>query len=211
MAGRRSLMPKAVLCRKLGSPDDLVLEEVAPAALGTGKLRIAVHAAGINFPDLLMIAGLYQHKPPLPFTPGLEAAGVVSEIGAGVDGFAIGDRVMVQLRHGGYAEEVVVAAEQATPLYKGFSFAEGATFRAAYGTAYHALVEAARPRGADHLVRYGSEPLRDAVKRITAGVGANVVFDPVGGVVFEESLRAIAWGARVLVIGFTGGIGMARS
>ena len=249
-------MPKAVLCRKLGPPDGLVLEEVAPAALGTGKLRIAVHAAGINFPDLLMIAGLYQHKPPLPFTPGLEAAGVVSEIGAGVDGFAIGDRVMVQLRHGGYAEEVVVAAEQATPLYKGFSFAEGATFRAAYGTAYHALVEgarlaagetllvhgagggvglaaveigkllgatviaaasrdakleAARSRGADHLVRYGSEPLRDAVKRITAGVGANVVFDPVGGVVFEESLRAIAWGARVLVIGFTGGIGMARS
>ena len=249
-------MPKAVLCRKLGPPDGLVLEEVAPAALGTGKLRIAVHAAGINFPDLLMIAGLYQHKPPLPFTPGLEAAGVVSEIGAGVDGFAIGDRVMVQLRHGGYAEEVVVAAEQATPLYKGFSFAEGATFRAAYGTAYHALVEgarlaagetllvhgtgggvglaaveigkllgatviaaasrdakleAARSRGADHLVRYGSEPFRDAVKRITAGVGANVVFDPVGGVVFEESLRAIAWGARVLVIGFTGGIGMARS
>src|SRR5690348_17083094 len=249
-------MPKAVLCRKLGSPDDLVLEEIAHAPLGAGQLRIAIHAAGINFPDLLMIAGRYQHKPPLPFTPGVEAAGVVSEIADGAGTFAVGDRVMVQLRHGGYAEEAVVAAEQAMPLPGGFSFAEGATFRAAYGTAYHALVErarlaagetllvhgagggvglaavescklvgatviatasreakleVARARGADHLVLYGSEPLRDAVKRITAGVGADVVFDPVGGAIFEESLRAIAWGARVLVIGFTGGIGMARS
>jgi NADPH:quinone reductase len=150
----------------------------------------------------------------------------------------------------------VVAPEQAMPLPKGFSFAEGATFRAAYGTAYHALVdgarlaagetllvhgagggvglaaveigkllgatviaaasreaklEAARARGADHLVLYGREPLRDAVKRLTGGVGADVVFDPVGGAIFEESLRALNWGARVLVIGFTGGIGMARS
>src|SRR6185437_2308479 len=249
-------MPKAVLCRKLGPPDGLVLEEVAPAALGTGKLRIAVHAAGINFPDLLMIAGLYQHKPPLPFTPGLEAAGVVSEIATGAGPFALGERVMVQLHHGGYAEEVAVAAEQVMPLPASFSFAEAATFRAAYGTAYHALVdgarlaagetllvhgaggggglaaveigkllgatviaaasreaklEVARARGADHLVLYGSEPLRDAVKRITAGAGADVVFDPVGGAIFEESLRCIAWGARVLVIGFTGGVGMARS
>jgi NADPH2:quinone reductase len=118
-------MPKAVLCRKLGTPDDLVLEEVAPAPLGPGQLRVAVHAAGINFPDLLMVAGLYQHKPTLPFIPGLEAAGVVTEIAAGGAGaFAMGDRVMVQLRQGGYAEEVVVAPEQAMPLPKGFSFAE---------------------------------------------------------------------------------------
>jgi NADPH:quinone reductase len=248
-------MPKAVLCRKLGSPADLVLEEVAAAPLGRGQLRVAIHAAGINFPDLLMIAGLYQHKPPLPFTPGLEAAGVVSEVAAGAT-FALGDRVMVQLRQGGYAEEVIVEADQAMPLPNGFSFAEGATFRAAYGTAYHALVdgarlaagetllvhgagggvglaaveigkllgatviaaasreaklEVARDRGADHLLLYGREPLRDAVKHLTAGRGADVVFDPVGGAIFEESLRAIAWGARVLVIGFTGGIGMARS
>ena len=137
-------MPKAVLCRKLGTPDDLVLEEVASAPLGAGQLRVAIHAAGINFPDLLMVAGRYQHKPPLPFTPGLEAAGVVSEIAADAGAFAVGDPVMVQLRHGGYAEEAVVAAEQATPLPRGFSFAEGATFRAAYGTAYHALVDGAR-------------------------------------------------------------------
>jgi NADPH2:quinone reductase len=250
-------MPKAVLCRKLGTPDDLVLEEVAPAPLSPGQLRIAIHAAGINFPDLLMVAGLYQHKPALPFTPGLEAAGTVTEIAAGGAGsFAEGDRVMVQLRHGGYAEEAVVTPEQALPLPTGFSFAEGATFRAASGTAYHALVDGARlaagetllvhgagggvglaaveigkllgatviaaasrqakldvarARGADHLILYGREPLRDAVKRITAGAGADVVFDPVGGAIFEESLHCIAWRARVLVIGFTGGIGVARS
>ena len=250
-------MPQAVLCRKLGAPEDLALEEVAPAPLGPGQLRIAIHAAGINFPDLLMVAGLYQHKPALPFIPGLEAAGTVSEVGDGADGaFAPGDKVMVALRQGGYAEEVVVAPEQAMPLPAGFSFAEGATFRAAYGTAHHALVDrarlqagetllvhgagggvglaaveigkllgatviaaasreaklaVARARGADHLILYGREPLRDAVKRITAGAGADIVFDPVGGAVFEESLRSIAWGARMLVIGFTGGIGMART
>ncbi len=250
-------MPKAVLCRKLGTPDDLVLEEVAPAPLGPGQLRVAIHAAGINFPDLLMVAGRYQNTPPLPFIPGLEAAGTIIEIDTGGgSAFAAGDKVMVQLRQGGYAEEVVVAPEQAMPLPTGFSFAEGATFRAAYGTAYHALVdgarlqpgetllvhgagggvglaaveigkllgatviaaasreaklEVARARGADHLVLYGRESLRDAVKRITAGAGADIVFDPVGGAVFEESLRCIAWGARVLVIGFTGGIGLART
>src|SRR5713101_5479402 len=236
-AGGRLSMPQAVLCRKLGAPEDLALEEVAPAPLGPGQLRIAIHAAGINFPDLLMVAGLYQHKPALPFIPGLEAAGTVSEVGDGADGaFAPGDKVMVALRQGGYAEEVVVAPEQAMPLPAGFSFAEGATFRTAYGTAHHALVglaaveigkllgatviaaasreaklAVARARGADHLILYGREPLRDAVKRITAGAGADIVFDPVGGAVFEESLRSIAWGARMLVIGFTGGIGMART
>ena len=250
-------MPRAVLCRKLGTPEDLVLEELEPAPLAPGQIRVAIRAAGINFPDLLMVAGLYQHKPPLPFVPGLEAAGTVAEIGRDVDApFAVGDKVMVQLRQGGYAEEAVVLPEQVMPLPPGFSFADGATFRAAYGTAYHALVDRARlqagetllvhgagggvglaaveigkllgatviaaasseaklqvasTRGADHVVRYGSEGFKDAVKRITDSEGADVVFDPVGGAVFEESLRCIAWGARLLVIGFTGGIGTAKT
>jgi NADPH:quinone reductase len=250
-------MPKAVLCRKLGSPEDLVLEEVARATLAPGQMRVAVGAAGINFVDLLMVAGLYQHKPPLPFVPGLEAAGRVVEVAGDVGAsFAVGDKVMVQLPQGGYAEEVAIAADQAMPLPPGFSFAEGATFRIAYATAHHALVDRARllagetllvhgagggmglaavelgkllgasvlaaasseeklqvagSRGADHLILYGRGPFRDEVKRVTAGAGADVVFDPVGGPVFEESLRCIAWGARVLVIGFTGGIGMART
>jgi NADPH2:quinone reductase len=250
-------MPRAVICRKLGAPDDLVLEDMAPLVLAPGHVRIAIHAAGVNFVDLLMIAGRYQYKPPLPFVPGLEAAGTIVEI-AGASGarIAVGDKVMVQLRQGAYAEEAVVGAEQVMPLPPGFSFAEGATFRAAYVTAYHALVDRARlaageillvhgagggvglaavdigkslgatviaaasseeklevaaRRGADHLILYGRESLRDAVKRATQNAGADVVFDPVGGPVFEESLHCIAWGARLLVIGFTGGIALAKT
>lgn len=248
-------MPRAVVCHEYGPPETLRLEEVTRAPLAAGQVRVVLHAAGINFPDVLMVAGQYQLKPPLPFTPGVEAAGEVVEV-AGVDGIKAGDRVMVKARFGCYAEEIVVAPEQLAPLPENFDFAQGATFLAAHGTAYHALVDRARiapgetllvhgagggvglaavelgkvlgatviaaasgedklavakARGADHLVLYGREPFRDAVKRITDGRGADVVFDPVGGAVFEDSLRCIAWGARLLVVGFTGGIGLART
>jgi NADPH:quinone reductase len=249
-------MPKAVVCRELGPPESLRLETFASSPLALGQVRVAIHAAGINFPDILMVAGEYQLKPELPFTPGVEAAGEVSEVAAGVAGVAIGDRVIVKMRHGAYADEAVVAPSQLTPLPSTFDYAEGATFLAAHGTAYHALIDrgqlqpgevllvhgagggvglaavemgkmlgatviaaasseeklaVAQARGADHLVLYGREPFRDAVKRITDGRGADVVFDPVGGEIFEDSMRCIAWGARILVIGFTGGIGLART
>jgi NADPH2:quinone reductase len=232
------------------------LEGFASRPLEPGQVRVAVRAAGINFPDILMVAGEYQLKPELPFTPGVEAAGEVTEIADGVEGTEVGDRVIVRMRHGAYADEVVVGQAQLTPLPSNLDFAEGATFLAAHGTAHHALVDrgqlkssevllvhgagggvglaaveigkflgatviaaasseeklvVARARGADHLVLYSREPFRDAVKRITDGHGADVVFDPVGGEIFENSLRCIAWGARVLVIGFTGGIGLART
>jgi NADPH2:quinone reductase len=248
-------MPKAVVCRELGPPERLRLETFASAPLGQGQVRVAIHAAGINFPDILMAAGEYQLKPELPFTPGVEAAGEVIEVD-GAAGIAVGDRVIVKMRHGAYADEAVVAPSQLTPLPLTFDYAEGATFLAAHGTAYHALIDrgqvqsgevllvhgagggvglaavemgkmlgatvisaasseeklaVARARGADHLVLYGREPFRDAVKRITEGRGADVVFDPVGGEIFENSLRCIAWGARIIVIGFTGGIGVART
>jgi len=249
-------MPRAVVCRELGAPEALRLESLASRALGPGEIRVRIRAAGINFPDILMVAGEYQLKPELPFTPGVEAAGDVAEVGREVNGVSIGDKVMVRMRHGAYAEEAVVAPGQLTPLPASFDYAEGATFLAAHGTAYHALVDrgqlqpgetllvhgagggvglaaveigkllganviaaasseaklaAAQARGAAHCVLYGREPFRDAVKRITDGRGADVVFDPVGGEVFETSLRCIAWGARLLVIGFTGGIGLART
>jgi NADPH:quinone reductase len=248
-------MPKAVVCRELGPPERLRLETFASAPLRAGEVRVAVHAAGINFPDILMAAGEYQLKPELPFTPGVEAAGEVIEVD-GAGGVAVGDRVILKMRHGAYADEIVVAPSQLTPLPLSFDYAEGATFFAAHGTAYHALIDrgqlqagevllvhgagggvglaavelgkllgatviaaasseeklaVARAKGADHLVLYGREPFRDVVKRITDGRGADVVFDPVGGEIFENSLRCIAWGARVLVIGFTGGIGLART
>jgi len=249
-------MPKAVVCRELGPPERLRLETFASAPLAPGQVRVAVHAAGINFPDILMAAGEYQLKPELPFTPGVEAAGEVIEVDGAAKGVAVGDRVIVKMRHGAYADEAVVATSQLTPLPSTFDYAEGATFLAAHGTAYHALIDrgrvqagevllvhgagggvglaavemgkmlgatviaaasseeklaVAQARGADHLVLYGREPFRDAVKRITDGRGADVVFDPVGSEIFENSLRCIAWGARVLVIGFTGGIGLART
>jgi NADPH2:quinone reductase len=248
-------MPKAVVCRELGPPERLRLETFVSVPLKLGEVRVAVHAAGINFPDILMAAGEYQLKPELPFTPGVEAAGEVIEIN-GAAGVAVGDRVILKMRHGAYADEAVVTASQLAPLPSTFDYAEGATFLAAHGTAYHALIDrgqlranevllvhgagggvglaavemgkllgatviaaasseeklgVARARGADHLVLYSREPFRDSVKRITDGRGADVVFDPVGGEVFENSLRCMAWGARILVIGFTGGIGLART
>jgi NADPH2:quinone reductase len=249
-------MPRAVVCRALGPPESLRLESFASQPLAPGQVRVAIRAAGINFPDILMAAGEYQLKPDLPFTPGVEAAGDVVEVDAAVKGVAIGDKVIVKMRHGAYTDEAVVVPSQLTLLPSTFDCAEGATFLAAHGTAYHGLIdrgqlqrgevllvhgagggvglaavemgkmlgatviaaasseeklEVARARGADHLVLYSREPFRDAVKRITDGRGADVVFDPVGGAIFEDSVRCIAWGARLLVIGFTGGVGLART
>jgi NADPH2:quinone reductase len=248
-------MPRAVVCRELGPPESLRLENFASVALGPGEVRVAIRAAGINFPDILMAAGEYQLKPPLPFTPGVEAAGDVTEVNDAA-GVAVGDKVILKLRHGAYADEAVVTASQLTPLPRAFDYAEGATFLAGHGTAYHALIDRgqlragevllvhgagggvglaaveigkllgaiviaaasseeklaiAKLKGADHLVLYSREPFRDAVKRITDGRGADVVFDPVGGEIFENSVRCINWGARLLVIGFTGGVGLART
>ncbi len=248
-------MPKAVVCRELGPPEKLRLETFPSAPLAQGQVRIAIRAAGINFPDILMAAGEYQLKPDLPFTPGVEAAGDVVEVND-IENVRIGEKVIVKMRHGAYSEEAVAAPFQLVTLPSTFDYAEGATFLAAHGTAHHALIDRARvkpdevllvhgagggvglaaveigrmlgatviaaasseeklavaqARGADHLVLYQREPFRDAVKRITDGRGANVVFDPVGGEVLENSLRCIAWGARILVIGFTGGIGLART
>src|ERR1700760_1694068 len=120
-------MPKAVVCRTLGPPELLRLETFGSQPLSGGQVRVAIRAAGINFPDILMAAGEYQLKPDLPFTPGMEAAGEVIEIGDDVTGVAIGDRVIVQMRHGGYSEEIVTTPSQLTKLPVNFDFAEGAT------------------------------------------------------------------------------------
>ena len=96
-------MPKAVVCRELGPPERLRLETFASAPLKPGEMRVAIHVAGINFPDILMAAGEYQLKPELPFTPGVEAAGEVIEVN-GAEGIAVGDRVIVKMRHGAYAD-----------------------------------------------------------------------------------------------------------
>src|SRR6202051_961507 len=130
-------MPKAVVCRELGPPERLRLETFASVPLKPGELRVAIRAAGINFPDILMAAGEYQLKPELPFTPGVEAAGEVIEVN-GADGVAIGDKVIVKMRHGAYADEAVVAPSQLTALPSTFDYAEGPTFLPAHATPYTA-------------------------------------------------------------------------
>src|SRR5882724_1413915 len=148
-------MPKAVVCRELGPPERLRLETFAPAPLAPGEVRVAIHAAGINFPDILMAAGEYQLKPELPFTPGVEAAGEVTEVN-GAAGVAVGDSVIVRMRHGAYADEAVVSASQLTPLPSTFDYAEGATFLAAHGTAYHALIDRGQLQPDEVLLVHGA-------------------------------------------------------
>src|SRR6187399_1093433 len=102
-------MVRAVVCRTLGAPEKLRLEEFPSRPLKPGEVRVAIRAAGLNFPDVLMAAGEYQLKPELPFTPGMEAAGDVTEIGADVTGVRVGDKVIAKMRHGAFTDEAVVA------------------------------------------------------------------------------------------------------
>jgi NADPH:quinone reductase len=241
---------RAVLCNAFGEPDSLVVEKVAPPPLRPGTARVAVHAAGVNFGDTLMVAGTYQEKPPFPFIPGFEIGGEVVEVAGDVAALAPGDRVMGTLSHGGYADEAVVPAGDLTPIPAAMDYATAAGFPVAYGTSHGALDWRARLRhgetllvhgaaggvgitaveigkalgatviaaagsaaklaiaqrhGADHLIDYSSEDIRERVKALTGGRGVDVVYDPVGGDAFDASLRSIAWQGRIVVIGFAAG------
>ena len=237
---------KAVFCEKLGSPDDLVLRDVPSPTAGPGEVKVALHARGVSYVDVLTIAGQYQVKRDLPFIPGGEAAGVVIETGAGVESVKPGDRVLVP---GGFAEETVVKTERVTPLPASVSFETAAAFRSSYHTAYYALqrgrlkagevllvhgaaggvglaavdvgkllgatviatastaakLAVCQRMGADHVINY-THGFREQVRELTAGCGgADVIYDPVGGDVFDESMRCIAPFGRILIIGFTSG------
>jgi NADPH:quinone reductase len=243
---------KAVLCKVYGPPDTLVVEDVPPPTAGRGMVRIGVHAAGVNFPDVLIIKGEYQFKPAPPFSPGAEVAGEVLEVGEGVDSFAVGDRVIAMTGWNGFAEEVAVTADRCLRMPGSMDYATGAGFSMTYGTSYHALVDRGRLRAGETLLVHGATggvgtaaveigkalgarviasggsrekleklrslydidgivtygegpPLKDQVKELTGGAGADVIYDAVGGDVFEQSLRCIAWDGRLLVVGFAGG------
>jgi NADPH2:quinone reductase len=241
---------KAILCEKLGDPSTLSLTEMPLRDPRPGEAKIAIKAAGINFPDLLIVAGKYQYKPGLPFIPGFEVAGIILELGSANHQFHPGDHVMAHMRTGGYAEECVVPIEKIRTLPKNFDFSQGAGFQVAFSTAYVSLVPrgnlvegetllvhgatggvglaavqlgkalgakviatvsnikkipAAKKSGADHVIVLETAKFRDEVKEITSGRGADVIYDPVGGDVFDESLRCIAWGGRLLVVGFADG------
>lgn len=240
----------AVVCNKLGGPEHLDLIDTTVRGVRDGEVRISVYAAGVNFPDLLTIAGKYQIRSEAPFVPGMEAAGVITEAGNGVDPGVVGQRVMAWAWNGCFAEEVVVPFANTLPLPDAFSFLEGAAFMVATSTATNALMqrgqllegetllvhgagggvglaavevgkllgatviatasnadklEMARRKGADHLINYAEDNFVQRVMQITGDKGADVVFDPVGGDVFDQSVRSVAWGGRLLVIGFASG------
>ena len=147
---------RAVVARELGPPERLVVENLPSPSPGPGEIVVRTRAAAVNFPDLLTLEGKYQVRPPLPFTPGKEAAGLVAEIGEGVTEFAPGDRVMVQVEWGAYAEEILVPASQAYPVPEAIGFEEAAAIGIAGQTAHFALVERAAAAEGDRVLVTGA-------------------------------------------------------
>ncbi|MCW2269127.1 NADPH:quinone oxidoreductase [Pseudomonas sp. MYb187] len=241
---------KAVLCKTLGPAQNLVLEEVASPVPKKNEILLDVHAAGVNFPDTLIIEGKYQFQPPLPFSPGGEAAGVVSAVGEKVSDLKVGDRVMALTGWGSFAEQVAVPAYNVLPIPPQMNFTQAAAFGMTYGTSMHALQQrgqlqagetllvlgasggvglaaveigkamgarviaaassaeklaVAKAAGADELINYSEHSLKDEIKRLTGGNGADVIYDPVGGDLFDQAVRGIAWSGRLLVVGFASG------
>lgn len=167
---------RAVVCRTLGSPDVLAIEARDDAPLGPKDVRIAVAAAGVNFPDLLMVAGGYQFKPPLPFVPGMESAGTIVETGSGVSDWRVGDRVIARQRTGAFAEHAVVAADSLSPLPEALSFEEGASFFVGFSTAWNALVTRAHvQRGERVLITGAAGGVGLAAVTLAVHLGAEVV------------------------------------
>ena len=241
---------KAVLCKAFGPADTLVVEDVSSPEIKKNEVLLDVHAAGINFPDTLIIEGKYQFKPPFPFSPGGEAAGVISAVGESVSHLNVGDRVMALTGWGSCAEQIAVPAYNILPMPDAMDFTTAAAFSMTYGTAMHALkqrgalqagetllvlgasggvglaaieigkamgarviaaassaekLEVARQAGADELINYQDEDVRERLKTLTKGQGVDVIIDPVGGDMSETVLRSIAWNGRMLVIGFASG------
>ncbi len=147
---------KAVLCKQYGPPESLVLEETPSPKPGDGQVCISVKAAGVNFPDLLMIQNKYQFRPPLPFSPGGEVAGTVKELGAGVTSVKVGDRVIASTGFGGYAEETLAPAARCIPFPANMDFVEASAFVMTYGTSHHALKDRANLKAGETLLVLGA-------------------------------------------------------
>src|SRR6185436_12524714 len=171
-----SMLMKAVLCKRYGPPDSLTFEELPSPRPGPGEVVVAVKAASVNFPDVLIIQNKYQFKPPLPFSPGSELAGVVKEVGAGVKAFRPGDRVMAFTTYGAFAEEVKTEASRLIPLPEKMDFIHGAAFVLTYATTDHALRDrAALASGETLLVLGASGGVGLAAIQIGKALGARVI------------------------------------
>ena len=238
---------KALLCKTLTGIDDLRVEEIEAPKPGPGEVLVDVAAAGVNFPDVLLVQGKYQFKAPLPFAPGCELAGVVKAAGADVKHLKVGDRVLAVVTHGAFAQEVLAPAERVMPLPASLDLELAAAMMFTYGTSLHALkdrgelkagetllvlgaaggvglaavelgklmgakviaaasspekLEVCRSMGADVLIDYAKEDLREQLKAIGP---VDVVYDPVGGQYTEPALRSLGWKGRLLVVGFAAG------
>ena len=147
---------KAVLCKDWGLPETLVVEDVPSPVAGPGEVLVEVHAAGVNFPDTLIIQKKYQYQPDLPFSPGGEVAGVVKAVGEGVSAWKPGDRVLASSTWGGYAQEIVVKAERAMPIPEGMDFVTASAYVLAYGTSLHALKDRAKLAAGETLLVLGA-------------------------------------------------------
>jgi len=241
---------KAMVCESFGGPEVLVLRDLPdPPPPGAGEIQVRIGARGVQYVDVLMLAGKYQFRPEPPFIPGSEAAGIVSAVGSGVTDFRVGDRVMSRHTLGACAELGNAQAALCDKVPDGLSIEEAGVFRGAYATAYHALMQRGRlaagewvlihgaaggigmaaihvaklfgarviatastdakraaclEEGADHAIDYRGGFV-DAVKALTGGAGVDIVYDPIGDKVGDESMRCLAWGGRWLILGFLGG------
>ena len=147
---------KAIVCNAWGPPESLVIEERAPLEAGPGKVVVSIKAASVKFSDTLLIQNKYQTKPELPFIPGGEVTGVVKSVGAGVEGWKVGDRVSAQTTYGGYAEEVIADAERLTAIPESVDFASATGLSSTYGTSYYALVDRGQLRAGETLLVLGA-------------------------------------------------------
>jgi len=241
---------KAYVCKEFGPVESHKVEEIEDPRAEAGQVVVDVKAAGVSFPDVLIVQGKYQFQPPFPFSPGGEIAGVISEVGEGVVDWKIGDRVIAMTGNGGIAEKVVAFEMTLMPLPETMDFRDGAAFPLNYGTTYHALkqrgqlqagetllvtgagggvgttaieigkamgarviaaastdekLEIAKNLGADEVINYSDGELKEKVKALTDGLGADVIYDPIGGDIFLQCMRCVNWKGRVLVIGFASG------
>jgi NADPH2:quinone reductase len=242
---------KAVICKEHGLPEKLELATDWPEPeAGEYDVLIDVKAAGLNFPDVLMIQGKYQMQPEMPFIPGGECAGVVAAVGAKVTRFKVGDKVLSAGGAGAFCQKIAVHEMGAFPMPGGLSFEQAAGVSITYFTSYYALkqranlqagetllvlgaaggvgtsaielgkqmgakviaaastdekLELCKKLGADEVINYSRENLKDAIKELTGGKGVDVVYDPVGGDYAEPAIRGMAWNGRYLVIGFASG------